>query len=309
MTESNETPIGAVRTDYTEKPEASLLRAFAKFAPALQEHLHDPQQPQVAIVTSQAAQYSVMSDFQLDAQRRAVRALAYSDHIPPYVIAENQIEKLGSPKLAILPSPQALGDAAWKALLKYVDAGGNLLITGPVERDEHWQIVRRAQDLGLAAHAEPLVYHDATMTVGSRSIALEFSQPQQGSIDSLRFDDGSTFKEVTRGKGRIFWAAYPVELSEDLHSCSDLYAQVTATLNIAPAFTSQSPLPPGVLAFPTALADSVLYVFVSDSADDTKISVRDEATGVPVAFTLSAQHAAVAVIGRKEKRIVAKYGF
>ncbi len=36
MTESNETPIGAVRTDYSEKPEASLLRAFAQFAPSLQ---------------------------------------------------------------------------------------------------------------------------------------------------------------------------------------------------------------------------------------------------------------------------------
>ena len=46
MTESNETPIGAVRTDYTEKPEATLLRAFAQFAPSLQEHLRDPQQPQ-----------------------------------------------------------------------------------------------------------------------------------------------------------------------------------------------------------------------------------------------------------------------
>src|SRR5215831_12802871 len=54
MTESNETPIGAVRTDYTEKPEATLLRAFARFAPRLSEHLKDPQLAPVAIVTSQA---------------------------------------------------------------------------------------------------------------------------------------------------------------------------------------------------------------------------------------------------------------
>src|SRR5579864_1216876 len=137
MTESNETPIGAVRTDYTEKPEATLLRNFARFAPGLGEHLRDPQLPPVAIITSQAAQYSVLADFQLEAQRRAVRAFCYSVHIPAYVIAENQVEKLGSPRLAILPSPQALGDSAWNALLKYVEAGENLLVTGPVERDEH----------------------------------------------------------------------------------------------------------------------------------------------------------------------------
>src|SRR5262249_20084882 len=105
MTESNETPIGAVRTDGTEKPEAALLRAFGKFVPSLHEHLRDRQLASVAIVTSQAAQYSVMADFQLEAQRRAVRALCYAAHLPAYVIAENQLEHLGSPKLVILPSP------------------------------------------------------------------------------------------------------------------------------------------------------------------------------------------------------------
>jgi hypothetical protein len=314
MTESNETPIGAVRTDYTEKPEATLLRAFAQFAPSLQEHLREPQLPAIAIVTSQAAQYSALADFQVTAQQHAVRALAYDVHLPAYVIAENQIEKLGSPKLgspklAILPSPQALSDAAWQALLKYVDAGGNLLVTGPVDRDQHWQVVHRAADLGVAAHVETLTYHNAAINLGSRSLELAFGQPQQNWLDSLRFEDGSSLKEIVHGKGRVFWASYPVELSEDLRSTSDLYAYVAARLNLAPMFSQQSPLPPGVLVFPTVLADSVLYVFVSDSANDTNISLRDQATGVPLAFTLPAEHAAIAVVGKKEKKIVARYGF
>src|ERR1035441_9847912 len=131
-------------------------RYAAQFAPSLQEHLRDPQQPSIAIVTSQAAQYSALAEFQLEAQQNAVRALAYDVHLPAYMIAENQIEKLGTPKLAILPSPQALGEKAWQALLTYVDAGGNLLVTGPVDRDAHWQIVHRAADLGLPSHVEPL---------------------------------------------------------------------------------------------------------------------------------------------------------
>lgn len=309
MTEGNETPIGAVRTDYTEKPEATLLRAFAQFAPSLQEHLRDPQLPSIAIVTSQAAQFSALADFQLAAQQRAVRALAYDAHLPAYVIAENQIEKLGSPRLAILPSPQALSEIAWRALLKYVDAGGNLLVTGPVDRDQHWQIVHRAADLGLAAHVEPLTYHNATVRLRDRSLSLNFGLQQQNWLDSLHFDDGSSFKETPHGKGLIFWAAYPVELSEDAQATSELYAYVATRLNITPMFSAQSPLPPGVLVFPTVLADSVLYVFVSDSANDTAISLRDQATGVPLAFSLPAEHAAIAVVGKKEKKIVAKYGF
>ena len=309
MTESNETPIGAVRTDYTEKPEATVLRAFAQFAPSLQPYLRDPQLPSIAVVTSQAAQYSALADFQLEAQRRAVRALAYDVHLPSYVIAENQIAKLGSPKLAILPSPQALSEAAWRELMKYVDAGGNLLITGPVDRDEHWQVVQRTLDLGLKTHVEPLTYHDATVRLGTRSLALAFGQPQQNLLDSLRFDNGSTFEEISHGKGRIFWAAYPVELAEDLQSTSDLYAYVAGKLNISPMFTTQSPLPRGVLVYPTVQADSVLYVLVNDSANDAAINLRDQATTAPLALTLPAEHAAIVVIGKKEKKIVAKYAF
>jgi hypothetical protein len=309
MTESNETPIGAVRTDYTEKPEATILRAFAQFAPALQEHLRDPQQPSIAIITSQAAQYSVIADFQLEAQRRAVRALAYDVHLPSYVISENQIEKLGSPKLAILPSPQALSETTWRALLNYVEAGGSLLVTGPLNRDEHWQIVDRAAELGLHAHVEPLTYHDATVRAGSRSIPLAFGQPQQNWLDSLRFDDGAPLQEIPHGKGRIFWTSYPVELAESLQSTSDLYAYVASRLNIAPMFSVQSQLPSGVLVFPTMLADSVLYVLVSDSANDAAISLRDQPTGVPVVLSLPSQHAAIVLIGKKEKKVIAKYGF
>jgi hypothetical protein len=309
MTESNETPIGAIRTDYTEKPEATVLRAFAQFAPSLQRHLRDPQQPAIAIVSSRAAQYSVLADFQLEAQRRAVRALAYEAHLPAYMIAENQIEKLGTPKLVILPSPQALSDKTWQALLSYVDRGGNLLIAGPVDRDEHWQTVPRGLDLGISAHVEPLTYHNATIHLGDRSIPLAFGQPQQNELDFLRFDDKSTFKETPHGKGKVFWASYPVELSEDIQSTVALYTYVTAHLGIQPMFTSQSPLPSGVLAFPTVLADSVLYVFVSDSANDAAISLRDQTTGVTVSFSLPAEHAAIAVIGKNEKRIIAKYGF
>jgi hypothetical protein len=309
MTESNETPIGAVRTDYTEKEEASVLRGFAQFAPRLQEHLHDPQLAPIAIITSQAAQYSAIAEFQLAAQQRAVRALAYDAHLTSYLIAENQIEKLGSPKLAILPSPQALGETAWRALLRYVVAGGNLLITGPLDRDGHWQVVHRAAELGLASHVEPLTYHDAAIRIGDRTLALSFDEQAQNWLDSLRFDDGSTLKEIPRGKGRIFWVAYPVELSGESKSVAELYSYVASRSNITPMFVQQSPLPPGVLVFPTVLSDSVLYVMVSDSANDASINLRDQASGAQLTFSLHSGHAAIAVIGIKEKRVVAKYGF
>ena len=309
MTESNETPIGLIRPDGTEKPEADVMRAFAATAKSIGEHLREPERPAIAVVTSQAAQFSVLGDIQLEAQRKAVRALAYTDHLTLYAVAENQLARLGSPKLVILPSPQALTEAAWKTLLKYADDGGNLLVTGAVDRNEHWQRVPRASELKLDGEAEPLMFHDATLALGGRTIALSFDQQKQNLVDSLRFRDGSSLKEIPHGKGRIFWAAYPVELAEGADTAAGLYSYVAARVGIAPMFDSQLPLPAGIMVFPTVLQDSVLYVLTSERADDTKIDLRDKLTGARVTLQLPAQHAALALIGKQTKNVIMKYGF
>jgi hypothetical protein len=319
MTESNETPIGAVFPDETEKPEATVLRAFADFAKSLSPHLRNPQSPDVAIVTSQAAQFSVIQGLQLEAQQKAVRALAYNDHLTAYAIAENQIEKLGKPKLVILPSPQAFTESAWQALLRYANEGGNLLITGPVDYDEHWHRVGtgRAAQLKLEAQTEPLTYHNARLQLNIRTLTLSFDMQKQTWLVAMHFSDDSTLKEIPYGAGRIFWSAYPVELAEGTQPAADLYAYVAGRIGIAPLFElkpdvqpdAKSSLSPGVLIYPTVLDDSILYVIVSDSAQDSRIDLQDRFTGAQLNFMLPSQHAAMAVIGKREKSVVAKYGY
>jgi len=309
MTESNETPIGLIRLDGTEKPEATVMREYAAFAPSLDEHLRNPEQPAIALVTSQAAQFSVLGDLQLEAQRKAVRALAYHDRLTLYAVAENQVAKLGSPKLVLLPSAQALTDSTWQALLKYVNDGGNLLITGPVDRDEHWHRVPRSGELKLGAEVEPLMFHTAAIKVNGRSILASFDQQKQNLVETLRFVDGSSFKEISYGKGRVFWAAYPVELAEGTDAAADLYSYVAERVGISPLFDMQSTLSPGVLIFPTVMEASVLYVIASETAEDSQIDLRDKVTGARLHLQLSGQHAALAVISKKTKTVVAKYGF
>jgi hypothetical protein len=309
MTEGNETPIGAVRTDATEKPEATIMRDFGSFAKGIQEHLLRPELPAVAIVTSQAAQFSAISEFQIEAQRKSVRALAYGARVAPYIIAENQIAKLGVPRLAILPSPQALTENCWQALLRYVDAGGNLLITGPVDRDEHWRNVPRIANLIPENSMEPLTFRDATMKLNGRLVALSFDQQKQFWLDTLRFKDGAPIKDVPRGKGRIFWAAYPVELAEGTTAATEIYGYVLGRVGLKPAFTLATAVPAGVLIYPIVLQDSVMYVMVSDSAQDVSIDLRDEKTGARLTVALPSQHAAIALIGMQSKNVIAKYGF
>src|SRR6516225_3738028 len=253
MTEGNETPIGAVRPDGTEKEEAAVLRDFATFSKVLSPHLKNPRQPSIAIITSEAAQYSALSGVQIAAQRSAVRTLAYSLHLMPYVVAENRIADLGSPKLAILPSPQVLTEPAWQSLLTYVRNGGSLLITGPVSRDEHMHLVNRTAPLTLDATTVPLASHSAQIRLDNSAINLSFNQQAQFALEALHFSDAANFHELPLGKGHIFWAAYPVELAESPESAAQLYSYVVGKLGLTPPFTLRSPIPPGVLAYVTEL--------------------------------------------------------
>jgi hypothetical protein len=225
------------------------------------------------------------------------------------MIAENQVAKLGSPKLVILPSPQALNDASWQSLMNYVKQGGNLLVTGPVERDEHWHVARRAAELEQDAGAEPLTYRSAEVRLKDQMIPLSFDQQKQSWLEALRFKDGATLKEISHGAGRIFWVAYPVELAEGLDAAAGVYAYVLGQLGLAPAFDLAKQLSPGVLVYPTVLQDAVLYVMVSDNADDAAIALRDKLTGGRVTLRLPAQRAALALLRRSDGTIKAKYGF
>jgi len=309
MTESNETPIGLVRPDGTEKPEADVMRAIAAFAPSLDEHLRAPELPSIAMVTSQVAQFSVLGDLQLEAQRKAVRALAYHDHLTLYAVAENQLVKLGSPKLVILPSPQALTETAWRILLKYANDGGNLLITGSVDRDEHWHVVSRMTELKLNAQVEPVMFRQAALNAGGHRVSMSFDQQKQNLVESVRFGDGSTLKEVPYGKGKIYWAAHPVEMAEGTEAAAELYSYIAGQVGVAPLYDLQEPVSPGVLIFPIALEDAVLYIMASESATDTKIDIRDKATGVRVTLELLSQHAAMVLVGKHTHAVIAKYGF
>lgn len=312
MTLANEAAIGALRPDGTEKPEAATLRRFAAFARAIQPDLREPQPPLVAIVTSQAAQFSVLQDLQIQAQRKAVRAAAYNARAPVSIVAENQLANLGSPRLAILPSAQALSEAAWHSLLDYVSAGGNLLMTGPIERDEHWHRVERCARLGMSsnvAEPEPITYRNAELCLRDRTLPLSFDQQKQSWLEALRFKDGNTLQQISHGKGRIFWAAYPIELADGIEPAAELYSYVLEQIGIGALFELKSKLSPGVLVYPTILRDSILYIIVSESATDADIDLVDRLTGARLAFTLSSQHAALVLIRKSNGAIVAKYGF
>lgn len=307
MSDGGEVALGGLRADATEKPEADVLRSFAQFAIGASPFLQNPKRPDIAIVTSQAAQFSTYAGYQLEAQQNSVRALAYWLHRPAYVIAEAQIAKLGAPQLVILPSAQALKDSTWQALLAYVRNGGHLLVTGPVSRDEHWRLVDRMSPLGLSATTLPLRTRVVSSSNAPGAPSMTFDPDKQHTLEVLHFADGTPARELTLGTGTLFWDAYPVELAEGPQAAASSYSRVLNRLQLKKPFELSSTIPDGVLAFPVELENGVLYVLESESNLDADLSIHDNATGADFKWRLPAQRAAVVVLDRKSKQLVAKY--
>jgi hypothetical protein len=312
--DDREATIGAIRPDGTEKPEAAVLRRFAGFAATAGPHMAGSKLPEVAIVTSQVMQYSPLEKLEIEAQQKSVRAMTYLCGVPAYVISENQVAysadgrfanvpQAERPKLLVLPSAHALSDEAWNALMRYVKEGGTLLVTGSVERDEHWQVTERFGALAAPAGTQELLLRTATQRIGHRNVPLSFTYDKQMGAEWLRFSDGDTLHTIMYGKGRIFVASQPIELAEGLQPAAELYAWALSQAGVEKPYTGQ--VPAGVLVRPLVLADSVLYLIVSESANIEKIAVRDKVSGGEITASLAPGRVGLVLLSRADGHILA----
>lgn len=308
MRDDNEVVIGAIRPDRTEKAEAEVLRNFARFAAASGGLFVRPEPPEVAIVTSAEFQYSALNWLALESQTKAVRALHYYCRVPGYVVAENQLPQMGNPRLVILPSPHALSEEGWQALLKYVENGGTLLVTGSMERDPHWHVMHRLSALGLDAAPQALTYRQAEINLEGKTIELSYEAEKQQFIEALRFADGKTFHERTWGRGRIFFCTYPVELAEGLEAPAALYGWALRSVEVKVPFEGKLPSH-GVLIRPVFFAESVLYLIVSESGQDEDIAIKDKRTGAEIRFRLPSGRARLVLVDKRDAKVISRYGF
>jgi hypothetical protein len=308
MANDNEIPIGAVRPDGTEKPEAEVLAGYAAFVGRSPQSFTKIVPPEVTMVTSQVELYSTLGGLALDTQKKALRAMAYSDHTPIRMLPENRLAELGTPKLVFLPSAQGLTEAAWQRLLEYVAKGGTLLVTGPLNRDEHWVEVDRLGPLGVKAEVMPLAVRGSELRLPGGKAALGFpADVQQSSAETMRFSDEKSVEVIPHGSGRILWAADPVEFAEGYGATGALYHWALDQAGVKAAFKEVAPLSPAVLAFPTVLADGELYSFSNESMDAQMVDIVDALTGAHIHFTMQGQRGAALLLDRKGA-VLSSYG-
>ncbi|GGA30930.1 hypothetical protein GCM10010917_14990 [Paenibacillus physcomitrellae] len=317
MDNANESHIGALRADGTEKPEADVSYDFGRFIAAARDLFTDRELEEIAVVFPYSNDFSNRK-LAFEATTRTIRILTYDLKLASRGASEYHLDDLAAnpPKLILLPSAHNLDSAALERLLDIVrDSGATLLVTGPLGLDAYWRPtdradallgervlgnVRREEMLGFGGKMLPVSYgHRRIAEVAKESLAAASADAASKRVDRVM--------DLPLGKGRLIWSPLPLELNGRNEPIAELYryAAEVADVERDMEWLSAGDLP-GVYGRKLTFANGGLFVFVSEFGWDADVKIKDAATGKIYSFTLESDRS-VLFATDVEGRITAVY--
>jgi len=290
-----EVDFGILRSDGSAKTWEGMLQGVWQFAAKAAPYATGIVPPQVAIVLPQSLQLSVFNSMALDAQKTSVRALYQYARGEAYAVGEYQTSRLGSPKLIILPSPLVLDSSAWQDILVRVREGAVLMVTGPFDRDAHFQPTSRAQDIGLNYDDALLTTRESMVKWPEGQARLTFSGDRTTYLNRAALPGDWTWAERTFGKGKILFATLPIELNDNIDAVGSVYRYAMRAAGVAPVY-SNAVSDPGILICPTQFPHATLYVITSESTE-RKVAFRDERSKKEFSAKIDPGRAALLLVG------------
>ncbi|MEK3881709.1 beta-galactosidase [Paenibacillus sp. PL2-23] len=296
MDNANESHIGALRADGTEKPEADVSYLFGAFMEQIQNLFGDREAEETAVVFPYSNDFSNRK-LAFDATAMATRVLGYRLKTPVRGVSEYHLDDLRTrpAKLIIVPSPHNFDTEAFAKLTDIVSkTGATLLWTGPISLDPYWRSeerlpellgglrqdnVRREERLWLPLSPEKLA---VDVSFAARRIAETLKEAPAGASSA-----GDDIVETALGQGRLLWCPLPVELNERAEAVETLYryALETSGVNRELLWLEGGELP-GVYGRKLRFGGGSLLLFVSECGFDANVRVEDPHTGAVYAFQL-----------------------
>ncbi len=301
-----EVDFGILRSDGSAKMWQGMLSGVAQFAAKAAPYATSLIPPQVAIVLPQSLQLSVFNSMALDAQKASVRALYQYARGEAYAVGEYQTDRLGNPKLIILPSPLALDSTAWEDILTKVRSGSVLLVTGPFDRDAHFHPAGRREEIALPYEDAILTIRESVLQWPAGQARLTFGGDRTTFLDRAVLPDNATWAEQTVGKGKILLASYPLELNDNMEAIGSVYRYAMKVAGVTPTY-SAAVNDPGMLICPTQFPHATLYVLTSESTG-REVSFRDQKSNKEFSAHLDPGHAALLLVGG-DGAILASYNW
>jgi hypothetical protein len=210
------------------------------------------------------------------------------------------------PRLVILPSPRILTQQAWAALRAWVEQGSTLVVTGPFDDDEHWMPTGRMRALGLPVTTRPAMPEES-LAVDGVPLVLRYRGEKMHRIDvtASAGDAAANVVTVPLGSGRVVWSPLPVELAEEVDPAAALYLAALRAAGLVPAIASDAAS--GVLIHPARYGDAVLYTLLSEKPGDDRVAFTDGAAGVSLNVALRGGGAALVLVSRSTRQVMADY--
>lgn len=313
MDNANESHIGALRADGTEKPEADVSYDFGAFIEATRDLFKGRELEDVAVVFPYSNDLSNRK-LAFDATTKLTRVLSYELNVPFRGVSEYDLKPLldEPAKLIILPSAHNVDDTAYAALLDIVGrTGATLLVTGPAGLDAYWRHTDRLADT-LGERKPANVVREERLAVGGKRYAVSYGSRRIAQVAKevparAAGSGADAVVDVFYGIGRILWCPLPVELNERSEPIAALYAHALETAGYKPALEwLEGGDLPGVYGRKLSFGEGALYVFVSEYAYDTPVRVKDASTGATYSFLLERERSVLFAVDR-EGRLTAVY--
>jgi len=237
MTDENECAIGALRADGTEKKEADVIRNVAKFVAMVGEEFCGRKEEDVCVIVPYSNLFT-SRECALEATRKAVKALHHFCRVEARACGEYSLDKLGRPKLVILPSAMRLNEKAWVKLVQYVKDGGTLLITGPVGQDEYVRPVERLGKFGLSGERKS-VARDELISIGGEEFNIGFEEEKYVNVDR----GVGEIAELEVGEGKIIYCPLPLEVGDNMEAIAALYNMAIDEAGVERRYLARKLLP------------------------------------------------------------------
>ncbi|MFB9331139.1 beta-galactosidase [Paenibacillus aurantiacus] len=296
MDNVNESNIGALRADGTEKPEADVSYDFGRFMAEIGELFRGRQAADVAVVFPYSNDLGNRR-LAAEATSRLTRVLSYGMNVHFRGVGEYQLEELrkAPARLIVVPSPHNFSDEAFDTLMDIVGAtGAALLYTGPIGLDAYWRQKPRAASHTGETRLANVLREDAfeldgavvPAPFGQRKIA-ELCKEAPAAADV----SGGAMPKVMQwpvGRGRVIWCGLPVELSERTDAISRLYEHALSEAGVKRELEwLEGGENAGLYGRKLRFAEGALYIFVSEYAYAATVAVRDPEHGGTYRFELA----------------------
>ncbi|WP_163857017.1 alpha-amylase family protein [Paenibacillus elgii] len=296
MNNINESNIGALRADGTEKPEADVSYDFGRFMNEIRDLFTGRKPEEIAVVFPYSNDFSNRR-LACEATSRLTRVLAYELKCPFFAVGEYDLKPLSErcPKLIVVPSAHNFSDRAMETLVEHIRTrGGTLLFTGPLGLDEYWRPTGRL-DEQLGPYREGNVCREERLMIDGNAHSVSFGRRKiaelcKGIPEEDAASGGTRLTDVFLGMGRLFWCPLPVELNDRTEPIRELYKHVIQAAGVRPEMVwRQSGELAGIYGRKLSFAKGALFVFVSEYAHPADVEIEDPANGAKYRFTIEAE--------------------